>query len=288
MTAGTAGTAEPGPRRADETAPPRWAAIARAVWPIVWPIVVAVAIVVAGWMAFLWFFAVDPSVGKTPVAVWDYLFSGADAAQARDVVFGALGKTLQDAALGYAGGLGGALVLAIVFVLFGPIEQAFLPIVMLLRSVPLVAMTPVILLAFGRGVAGVAVIGGVVVFFPAMVNIMLGLRSTSRQATELVLAYGGTRMTVIRKVALPSALPALFASARISVPAALIGALVAEWLATSGGIGGAIPNAIGGFDYDQVWADIVVLTGASLLIYTVVAVAESVVLTAAGLRDARH
>lgn len=272
---------------AGETGPPRAHAIARATWSLLWPIAVAVLIMVIGWLAYLAFFEVDASVGKTPAAVWDYLITSSDAAEHRDVVFGALGETLVDAALGYAGGLGGALVLAVVFVMFGPVEQAFMPIVMLLRSVPLVAMTPVILLAFGRGAAGVAVIGGVVVFFPAMVNLVLGLRSTSRQVTELVLAYGGNRFTVIRKVALPSALPALFASARISVPAALIGALVAEWLATSGGIGGAIPNAIGGFDYDQVWSDIAVLTGASLLIYTVVAVLESTVLTTYGLRG-RH
>jgi ABC-type nitrate/sulfonate/bicarbonate transport system permease component len=268
----------------EESGPPRSHAIAQAIWALVWPIAIAVIVVVLGWMAFLAFFAVNPAVGKTPAAVWSYLFTESGAADNRSVVFGSLAQTLKDAALGYAGGLGGALVLAIVFVMFAPVEQAFMPIVMLLRSVPLVAMTPVILLAFGRGPAGVAVIGGVVVFFPAMVNIMLGLRSTSRQVTELVLAYGGSRLTVIRKVGLPSALPALFASARISVPAALIGALVAEWLATSGGIGGAIPNAIGGFDYDQVWSDIVVLTGSSLLLYTLVAVVESVVLTANGQR----
>ncbi|TVT47105.1 ABC transporter permease subunit [Amycolatopsis rhizosphaerae] len=268
-----------------ETARARSSAFARALWSLVWPIAVAVLVVVVGWLAFLTAYDVSPAVGKTPAAVWDYLCTDPAAAEHRGAVFGALGRTLTDAALGYGGGLAAALVLATVFVLFSPFEQAFLPIVMLLRSVPLVAMTPVILLAFGRGAAGVAVIGGVVVFFPAMVNIMLGLRSASRQATELVLAYGGNRLTVLRRVALPSAIPALFASARISVPAALVGALVAEWLATSGGIGGAIPNAIGGFDYAQVWSDIVVLTGASLLLYTLVAVLESVVLTANGMPD---
>ncbi|TNC20458.1 ABC transporter permease [Amycolatopsis alkalitolerans] len=262
-------------------------AIARATWSLLWPIAVAVVIMLAAWVAYLGFFHVDSSVGKSPAAVWQYLVTSPGAAGHRDLVFGALAKTLADAALGYVSGLVAAVVLAVAFVLFGPLEQAFLPIVMLARSVPLVAMTPVVLLAFGRGPAGVAVIGGIVVFFPAMVNVVLGLRATSREVTELILAYGGNRLTVVRKVALPSAMPALFASARISVPAALIGALVAEWLATSGGIGGAIPNAIGGFDYDQVWSDIVVLTGASLVIYTAVAVVESTVLATRGF-GARH
>lgn len=50
------------------------------------------------------------------------------------------------------------------------------------------------------------------------------------------------------------------------MPSALVGAMVAEWPATGRGIGGAILNAIGAFDYEQVWADIVVLTGVSLLL----------------------
>lgn len=89
-------------------------------------------------------------------------------------------------------------------------------------------------------------------------------------------------------MAIPTALPAIFASARISVPSALVGALVAEWLATGRGIGGAIFNAIGAFDYAQVWADIAVLTGVSLLLYTLVGVVESLVLAAFGSPGARH
>ncbi|MGX7681400.1 ABC transporter permease [Jatrophihabitans sp. DSM 45814] len=256
--------------------------IGRAVWNLVWPILVAVGLVLIGWIIFLKAFDVAPVVGKSPKAVWQYLFTDPEAAANRSAVFGFVRITLHDAALGFAGGMLAALVVAALFVLFRPAELAFMPIAMLLRSVPLVAMTPIILLIFKRGSAGVAVIGGIVVFFPALVNIVFGLRSASQQTTDLVLAFGGNRWTVIRKVAIPTALPAIFASARISVPGALIGALVAEWLATGRGIGGAILNAIGAFDYGQVWADIVVLTGVSLLLYTVVGVIETVVLTAYG------
>jgi ABC-type nitrate/sulfonate/bicarbonate transport system permease component len=255
---------------------------ARAVWALLWPIAVAVVIVVLCWIIFLAAFDVAPVVGKSPKAVWSYLFTDPEASANRKLVFGFLGTTLHDASLGFVGGMVAALVVSALFVMFRSLEQAFMPIAMLLRSVPLVAMTPIILLIFKRGSAGVAVIGGIVVFFPALVNISFGLRSASKQTTDLVLAYGGSRWTVIRKVAIPTALPAIFASARISVPGALIGALVAEWLATGKGIGGAILNAIGAFDYGQVWANIVVLTGVSLLLYTVVGVIETAVLTAYG------
>ncbi|GAA3108561.1 ABC transporter permease [Nonomuraea salmonea] len=176
-------------------------------------------------------------------------------------MFGALGITVRDAAVGFVSGMVAATVVAVLFVLFRTVEQTFMPVAMLLRSVPLVVMTPLITLIFGRELLGVAVIGGIVVFFPALVNIAFGLRSASPQATDLIMAYGGTRMTVLRKVAVPTAMPSVFASARISVPASIIGALIAEWLATGEGIGAEILRAIGGFRYDEVWADIVVVTG---------------------------
>ncbi|MDR8409041.1 ABC transporter permease subunit [Nonomuraea sp. 3-1Str] len=244
---------------------------------VVGPLAPAVLIVVAGWWLFLEAFGISPLVGKRPPQVWDYLFAP-DAAAHRDAVFGALGVTIRDAAIGFTAGMVAAMAVAVAFVLFRTVEQTFMPVAMLLRSVPLVVMTPLITLVFGRDLAGVAVIGGIVVFFPALVNIAFGLRSASPQATDLVLAYGGGRLTVLRKVAVPTAMPSVFASARISVPASIIGALIAEWLATGEGIGAGILRAIGGFRYDEVWADIVVVTAVSILAYAVVGVVESLVL----------
>jgi len=249
--------------------------IGRTVLRIVGPLVPSVVIVVAAWWLALEAFGISPLVGKRPPQVWEYLTSSQEH---RDAVFGALGITIRDAATGFVSGMVAASVVAVLFVLFRTVEQTFMPVAMLLRSVPLVVMTPLITLIFGRELLGVAVIGGIVVFFPALVNIAFGLRSASPQATDLIMAYGGTRMTVLRKVAVPTAMPSLFASARISVPASIIGALIAEWLATGQGIGAEILRAIGGFRYDEVWADIVVVTGVSILAYAAVGVVEALVL----------
>ncbi|MCK2212761.1 ABC transporter permease subunit [Actinomadura sp. ATCC 31491] len=249
--------------------------IGRTALRIVGPLVPSVLVVVAGWWLALEAFGISPLVGKRPPQVWEYLTASAEH---REAVFGALGITIRDAAVGFASGLAAAVAVAVAFVLFRSVEQTFMPVAMLLRSVPLVVMTPLITLVFGRELLGVAVIGGIVVFFPALVNIAFGLRSASPQATDLVMAYGGTRLTVLRKVAVPTAMPAVFASARISVPASIIGALIAEWLATGQGVGAEILRAIGGFRYDEVWADIVVVTGVSILAYALVGVVESLVL----------
>lgn len=254
-------------------------AVLRAAGRLVLPLVVSAVVVLVLWIAFLEVFDISRMVGKPPTAVWAYLVTDDDAQANRAAVLGALLVTLRDAAIGFTAGLIGAVAAAVVFVLVRSLERTLMPVAMLLRSVPLIAMTPIIALVFGRGLVGVAVIGAIVVFFPVLVNVVFGMRSASSSAIDLVQAYGGGRVTALRKVALPSALPALFASARIAVPGALIGALIAEWLITGEGMGGAILRAVGGFRYDELWASVVVLTGTSILCYTAVGVLEAAVLT---------
>ena len=71
--------------------------------------------------------------------------------------------------------------------------------------------------------------------------------------------YGASRITTLRKVQFPGALPALFASARIAAPLALIGALLAEWLATGQGVGYLMLTSSNQGDYDMMWASVVLV-----------------------------
>jgi|tagenome__1003787_1003787.scaffolds.fasta_scaffold20804346_2 ABC-type nitrate/sulfonate/bicarbonate transport system permease component len=246
------------------------------------PLVVSAIVAIIVWEGFLRLFDINPLIGKNPGAVWEYMFTAPEAAANRTAVLDPLGETLRDAALGFAGGMLAAAAIAVCFVLFRSIEQAFMPLAMLLRSVPLVAMTPLITLVFGRGLLGVGVIAGIVVFFPALVTIVFGLRSVPAQTRDLVVAYGGSQLTALRKVAFPTAMPSIFAAARISVPGALIGALVAEWLATGKGTGGVILRDIGAFGYDNLWASIITLTAVSIVLYTLVGLIETFVLARFG------
>lgn len=129
------------------------------------------------------------------------------------------------------------------------------------------------------------VICGIVVFFPALVNIVSGLRSASPQAADLVRAYGGSTWTTMRKVMIPSALPSFFTAARISAPAAIVGALLAEWLATGKGIGYQMLHDVTSFESDDLWASVVAVTLASLLIYSLINVLEGFVLARFGPPD---
>ena len=243
---------------------------------------IAVAAVLLLWIAFLHVFHIDPLIAKSPADVYHYLTTGGPSDEPASQVWHGLGQTVEDAGIGFVVGLFAATAVALLFVLVRPVEQALLPVAIVIRSVPLVGMIPLLTLVFGRSLLGVTVITAIVVFFPALVTIGFGLRSTSRQAADLVRAYGGNSLAVTRKVMLPSALPAFFASARVSVPGAFVGALLAEYLATGKGLGYLMLADVERFNYAQLWSAVVVVTTMSVLIYYVVAALESAVLVRFG------
>jgi ABC-type nitrate/sulfonate/bicarbonate transport system permease component len=249
-------------------------------------VLVSIVVVVVLWEGFIRLYHVDHLLAKDPLDVWRYIFTQhADkvhgfhsAAQNRHILFHNLKTTVRDAALGYVAGIVMAMVVASVFVLQRSVEQTFMPVALVLRSVPLVAMAPLITLIFGRDVLAVAVIGGIVCFFPSLVNIMFGLRATSRSALDLMECYGASKLTNLRKVLVPSAMPSIFASLRINVPAAVIGALLAEWLATGKGSGNEMLTVVNTFDYGELWAAVVLVTFVSVVLYSVVSAVEAAVL----------
>ena len=148
----------------------------------------------------------------------------------------------------------------------------------ILRAVPLVAMAPMITLIFGRDILSVAVIAGIVCFFPALVNIMLGLRSCPKSSLDLMDSYGASKYKTYRTVLVPTAMPAIFASLRINVPAAIIGALLAEWLSTGKGSGNEMLTVVNTFDYGELWSAVFLVTLVSVILYSVVSAVETTVL----------
>ncbi len=205
--------------------------------------------------------------------------ASATAAAHRALLAAKLGTTLADAALGFVVGLPLAILVALAFTMFRTIEFVFMPIAMLLRTVPLLAMAPVIYIVFGNGRVTAALIGTIVVLFPVLINLTVGLRSVSRQSVDLITVYGGSRFTVLRKVAIPTALPHLFASMRIAVPGAIAGAMLYEYLFTTQGLGAVITTAKAAFDYQQIWAATVLATVVAVVLYTITTVVEAAVLS---------
>ena len=185
------------------------------------------------WLVLLKVGGVNDLVARKPGQVVEFLFSDDQAAENRAAVFGPLRQTLLDAGIGFVAGLLAATVVAVGTYLSRGVEAATMPVALVVRTVPLVALAPIITLVFGNGFFTVAVMSGIVVFFPALVTISFGLRSVTQQMHDVVSVYGGSTWDVLRRVAFPTALPSFFAAIRISVPGAVTGALIAEFYTTS-------------------------------------------------------
>ncbi|WEK13273.1 MAG: ABC transporter permease subunit [Candidatus Microbacterium phytovorans] len=250
--------------------------------------IITLAIILLLWQGVVSLTGISPYVAKGPADVWAFLFHDGDepgsAAANREVLAPLLAQTMQDAALGFAVGILAAILLAILFSLSRGIEAGVMPLALLLRSVPLVALAPVIILITGRGSsASVAVIGSIVVLFPALASVLFGLSRAHPESLDLVHVYGGTRLTALRKVNVPGALPSLFAAARVSVPGAVTGALLAEWLSTGQGIGGMIQKFNASARFEELWASVAIVTLVTLLLYNLVQIVETAVLTRMGM-----
>ncbi len=230
-----------------------------------------------------------PRIAKGPLDVWSHLFidkpgvkaPSQTAAGIRAILFGLLGTTLADAGLGFLVGMAIAFLLAVAFSLSRTVEAGVMPFALFLRTVPLVALAPVIVLITGSGTAtSVAVIAAIVVLFPALASILFGLAQASPQSLDLVSVFGGGRWTQLTRVTLPSAVPSLFAAARVSVPGAVTGALLAEWLSTGQGIGGYLVKYTSQAKWVDLWSCVALVTIVTIVIYNLVAIAERSVLSA--------
>jgi ABC-type nitrate/sulfonate/bicarbonate transport system permease component len=230
------------------------------------------------WELLLRLTGVTPFIAKSPGDVYHYVFTDPAAAAHRAALNHAFWTTVRDAAIGFVAGTVVALIFANLFAVRPATSQAVMPVAMALRTVPLVAMVPLISLIFGDGLMGVAVVAGIVTFFPTLVNVTLALRSVPRESLDLMHGYGATRLTTLRKVQFPGSMPALFASARIAAPLALSGALLAEWLSTGKGIGFLMLNSTNQGDYTMVWAAVVLVAVASVLLYSLISGLETLVL----------
>jgi ABC-type nitrate/sulfonate/bicarbonate transport system permease component len=244
--------------------------------------VLSLLIVMVLWVVALWAFNVTPYIGKGPLDVFNYMFLDESAAEHQLLIWNALGQTMIDAVIGFSFGLLFATLVAVLFTLSKGIEQALMPIAMLLRSVPLIAMAPILILIFGRQQTTVAVMGAIVVLFPALVNIVFGLRSATSAMLDVATVYGANKIAALRYVAFPASLPSFFAAVKISVPGAITGALLVEWLATGQGIGYGIISAVGRAKTNEVWAYVVVITVVSILLYNLVGLLENYILSKFG------
>ena len=191
----------------------------------------------------------------------------------------ALWETAELTLLAFAASFIGGLALAILFVQSRVIERSLLPYAIVLQVTPIVAIAPLIVIWVGvdHVERAVFILAVIVAFFPILSNAMLGLRSVDPGLDDLFRLYRATRRQRLWLLQLPSALPALLAGARISAGLALIGTVVAEFVAGSGeatGLAWRIVESGNRLEVPRMFAALLLLSAAGLALNAAVAAVE--------------
>ena len=180
-------------------------------------------------------------------------------------------STLGEAARGFLWGNLVAIGLALAFVQLPILEKGLLKVVLATYCMPIIAIGPVLEIVLS-GTAPQATLAGLSVVFTTLIGCLVGLRSADPVSLDLVRVYGGGRWRQLTKVRVGSALPAAFAGLAISGPAAVLGAIVGEYLGASQGLGVALITANEDLDSRRAFAIALVATAVAGAAYLAVSI----------------
>ena len=236
---------------------------------ILWPAAVAV-LLLALWQGAVVAFDVPVFLVPSPLRVAQALTE--DAA----MLFAALFNTLKITLLAFACATVLGVAIAFAFVQSRAIETALFPYAVLLQVTPIVAIAPLIIIWVKSPTASLVICATLVALFPIIANTTLGLRSVNPGLMSYFKLNRATRMQTLWRLRIPSALPYFFGGLRISSGLALIGAVVAEFVAGTGGTGTGLAYQIlqAGYQLNipRMFAALVLITLTGVLLFALMSV----------------
>jgi NitT/TauT family transport system permease protein len=141
------------------------------------------------------------------------------------------------------------------------------PVALIMRSVPVVAMIPVLARVFGYGWTTVLVITSVVSFFPAFVLVGARLRDAPAATSDVMTVLGASRLVLLRRLLLPHAVPGLLVAFRLTASTAVLGAMLAEYLMGGRGLGTLFAQSVSFYQVDRAWGTALVATAVSVAFF---------------------
>jgi NitT/TauT family transport system permease protein len=177
------------------------------------------------------------------------------------------GITMLEAVLGFLLGSGIAYLLAILFVQSHIIRDAVYPYAVALKSTPLIAIAPLLVLWFGNGILSKVVMSALVAFFPVLVNAVSGLVTVDPEALDLMRSLSATRMQVLTKIRIPNSLGYLFTALKTASSLAVVGAVIGEFTGSVRGIGHLINTSSYYLETPLVFAAIVSISLSGILFF---------------------
>ena len=126
---------------------------------------------------------------------------------------------------------------AFVMTKFPSVRSSVYPIVIASQTIPKIAIAPLVIIWFGVGIYPKILIVALLAFFPILINTIAGFESTDRRHIDLMRSVNASEVDVYRHIRFPTAVPHIFAGLKLGITSSVIGAIVAEWVASSKGLG---------------------------------------------------
>jgi NitT/TauT family transport system permease protein len=232
------------------------------------PVLVAV-VLIALWQGLVTALEIPPFLVPSPARVAEVLWGD------KALLFGALTTTLKITLLAFVTATVLGVLIAFAFVQSRWIETAFFPYAVLLQVTPIVAIAPLIIIWVKNPTASLVICATLVALFPIIANTTLGLRSVNPGLMSYFKLNRATRWQTLWRLRIPSALPYFFGGLRISSGLALIGAVVAEFVAGTGGTGTGLAYQIlqSGYQLNipRMFAALVLITVTGVLLFVLMA-----------------
>jgi NitT/TauT family transport system permease protein len=212
----------------------------------------------------------------SPSEVWQSLWPGlTENPTSRASLLYQFSITFKAAMIGLFFGAAAGITVGMVAAQFKWLERITMPYVFAIQTTPKVAIAPLLMIWFGFGLASEAILAGILAFFPLVVNTFTGMHLVDRERLRLFAALRASRMQVMTRLRMMTALPMILAGLEIAVVQALLGAVVAEFIAGQAGIGTQIVQFQSVSNTAGVFAAIIVLAAAGILLHTIVKFART-------------
>jgi NitT/TauT family transport system permease protein len=182
--------------------------------------------------------------------------------------------TLSEIFIGLGVGLVTATVLGYALAKSPLLERLLAPYIVASQSVPVVAIAPLLVIWFGSGRLSKVLICALIVFFPVLVNTVVGIRSVEEDLRDLMRSLGANRWQTFHMLEVPAALPVLLGGLKIGVTLSVIGAVVGEFVGADQGLGFLINQARGLFNTSLVFVAVLALVVIALALYGIVMLFE--------------
>jgi NitT/TauT family transport system permease protein len=220
------------------------------------------------WQAIVQIFSVRAFILPAPTAIWAAFL------EYRQPIMDNALFTLANTLSGFAIGIAVGVLLGIVIGSSRLAYAGLYPLLIGINSVPKAAIVPIFVLWMGIGQAPAIATAFLLSFFPIAVNVAIGLATVEPELEDVLRSLGATRLDILRKVGLPRTMPFFFASLKVSVTLAFVGAVISETIASNDGIGYLMMQSASQFRVPLMFAGLMVIAAMGIATYVIFALIE--------------